>query len=578
MATRDIEKLRSECLTPGKVLELYDIGRVLGKGGFAVVREGREKKSMRHCALKILNPRGYMKDPAAAQAVFAEIRILKKVNAVDNKSLMRFFAAHEDMSATTGLPRLTIVTSLCLGGELFDAIVKKGSFTEAEAAVYISKLAAGLNQLHKAGIVHRDIKPENILLSCANINEAEPVIADFGLSKIMEEDEAPTLVGTPAYLSPEIIKSRHYSPAGDVWALGVIAYVLLCGYPPFYAENNDTKELYAQITDGAYEFHEDAWSCISPAVKDLIASMLRVRVEERATMQDVLNHPWVVTAAGTQAPPSDASAAVKSAAALASTTSLGDGNVPLQNAVRKLRLYNIKRKIRAAAKAALWGARHLRYAKEIQDIIVKKSIGTAVGVSLSYEDAMKVAEGFRGKVSAGGASSDPSERQYVVTLEDFSAVLEKTTGLREPDFAVSELFDLFDMDGSGSVDYRELLCGLTRSVASDADAAVRLAFSLFDADGSGDLTRDELVHMIRTIGVHMVGSLTGMDATTGSSSSAGSVPVASTADEDAAASALEALFNRMDVDGDGKITLDEFRLAVKNEKALSDAIFKSLRG
>jgi serine/threonine protein kinase len=126
-------------------------------------------------------------------------------------------------------PRLTIVTQLCSGGELFDRIVKAGHYSESEAAALIDKLGRALHLLHQNRIIHRDIKPENVLYTSSS-PDAEPVLADFGLARLQDRPEVhASLVGTPGYLSPEIIRDRVYTPACDVWALGVILYILLCG-------------------------------------------------------------------------------------------------------------------------------------------------------------------------------------------------------------------------------------------------------------------------------------------------------------------------------------------------------------
>ena len=228
----DLQALKQRFLTPGRVPELYDVGDVLGKGGFATVRVGRERAgAQRVVAIKIINPK-ISADPRQQRVILDECATMAKVNAIGNGNLLRFIAAHEDFSTTTQSTRLTIVSELCSGGELFDRIVKVGHYDEAAAARLVGTLATALHALHGARIIHRDIKPENILYA-SPAADAAPVIADFGLAKHMDAPEpAPALVGTPGYLSPEIISHRLYTPACDVWALGVITYILLCGCVP----------------------------------------------------------------------------------------------------------------------------------------------------------------------------------------------------------------------------------------------------------------------------------------------------------------------------------------------------------
>jgi calcium-dependent protein kinase len=197
----EIESLKAKVITPGKLVDLYDVKEVRGKGGFATVRAGVDKKTGKQVALKILNPKTFMTSVRQSRQVFQEIEILRNVQALKNDNILHFVAAHEDVSATTGLPRLTIVTSLCDGGELFDRIVSMGHYSEKQAAELIKKLACALKQLHtEAGIVHRDIKPENVLYA-SKAEDAEPVIADFGLSLIKgQEDLHSGLIGTREFL------------------------------------------------------------------------------------------------------------------------------------------------------------------------------------------------------------------------------------------------------------------------------------------------------------------------------------------------------------------------------------------
>ena len=225
----DLEALKKSLISPGALHDYYQVGKLIGKGGFATVRAGRTRALPEEdVALKILNPSAYS-NPAQARVAFHEIATLALVNAIGSPNLLKFVAAHEDFSTTTQSVRLTIATKLASGGELFDKIVGLGHYSEHDAAKMVAKLAAALDRVHASGIVHRDLKPENILLASKDAS-AEPLIADFGLAKIIGRPEVhASLVGTPGYLAPEIVTRRLYTPACDVWALGVILYILLCG-------------------------------------------------------------------------------------------------------------------------------------------------------------------------------------------------------------------------------------------------------------------------------------------------------------------------------------------------------------
>ncbi|KAJ3390706.1 hypothetical protein HDU84_007108 [Entophlyctis sp. JEL0112] len=162
------------------------------------------------------------------------------------------------------------------GGELFDDIVGRGKYSETETGKIVYRILLAINYLHSHGIVHRDLKvdvtikqknpdhlnqPENLLLSDKTPN-AKIMISDFGLSKIFcEEEVMKTACGTPGYVAPEVLKRQGYGREVDLWSLGVITYILLCGYPPFYDSNN--VELFKQIMTGRYEFDKPWWDDIS---------------------------------------------------------------------------------------------------------------------------------------------------------------------------------------------------------------------------------------------------------------------------------------------------------------------------
>ena len=180
---------------------------------------------------------------------------------------------------------------LVTGGELFDRIVEKGSYSERDAAYVIMKITSAVKYLHDRGIVHRDLKPENLLYATESL-ESEIKLADFGLSTLVsEEDMLRTACGTPGYVAPEVLKNKGYTKAVDMWSIGVIMYILLCGFPPFYEEN--TAQLFEQIMAGRYDFPDPYWTNISPSAKELIQKLLVVDAEGRYTADQVLAHPWI---------------------------------------------------------------------------------------------------------------------------------------------------------------------------------------------------------------------------------------------------------------------------------------------
>jgi len=485
------------------------MGRVLGKGGFSTVRSGvtRTVLPRREVALKILN-KASLRDPVQARQVFHEIRVMQRVNAIPCPNLMRFLAAHEDVALTTGLPRFTIVTELYSGGELFDRIVSRGHYSERDAAELIAKLAAAFQALHSAGILHRDLKPENVLYASAAA-DAEPILADFGLARLRDAPDVHSgIVGTPAYVAPEIVTEKRYTEAGDAWALGVLAYILLCGYPTFYAERQE--EMYRQIRAGVYEFHADTWSAISPAAKDLVARLLVVDDTRRLDMRGVLAHPWV-----------------------ASNTTTSHLPATLDN----LRRFNARRKIKAAAAAVRLGSR----------ISLNRELATVLsGHALSPEEVATLSSRFH-TAAAGGSA---------VSLAQFKAIMEGSSLATLP---LEHIFAVFDTDGSGDIEYKELLCGFA-ALRSDPEAATRLCFRIFDANGDGAISMHELVSLLQSTGVAdeawIASSPTAAATPT---AAAGAAAAAAVDDSDAAAAlseesklaALEALVERIDINKGG---------------------------
>ncbi|KAM4712206.1 calcium/calmodulin-dependent protein kinase type 1D isoform 2-T2 [Anableps anableps] len=186
---------------------------------------------------------------------------------------------------------LYLIMQLVSGGELFDRIVEKGFYTEKDASTLIRQVLDAVNYLHKMGIVHRDLKPENLLYFNPQ-DESKIMISDFGLSKMEGSgDVMSTACGTPGYVAPEVLAQKPYSKAVDCWSIGVIAYILLCGYPPFYDEND--SKLFEQILKADYEFDAPYWDDISDSAKDFISCLMEKDPAKRFTCEQALRHPWI---------------------------------------------------------------------------------------------------------------------------------------------------------------------------------------------------------------------------------------------------------------------------------------------
>jgi len=265
----------------GEVIGDWQIGKELGSGHFAKVKLGQHVKTGKQCAVKII------KKLSGSKAILlkTEVDILKKVN---HPYIVKCYDVIDDEKSN----KLYLFMELMSGGELFDRIVDKGHFTENDAVVTTIKLVDAINYLHSLGIAHRDLKPENMLMT-DQTPYAEVKITDFGLSKFFDEQSAvmQTPCGTPGYIAPEVLRMKGYGKECDVWSLGVIIYILLCGFPPFYADND--AQLYEKIKRGEYEFLRPYWDPISENAKDLIRRMLTVDPKRRITCTDALQHPWL---------------------------------------------------------------------------------------------------------------------------------------------------------------------------------------------------------------------------------------------------------------------------------------------
>jgi len=257
----------------------YIVHEELGRGAFSVVKLVVEKETNVKYACKMINKSNVGQDMAR---LATEMEILKRVSHPNIINLKEIIDTKNC---------LFIITELVTGGELFDKIVELGSYSEKNAALLVTKMVSAIDYLHENGIVHRDLKPENLLLREPN-NIIDIKIADFGLSKIVSQKVMmQTACGTPGYVAPEVLKAQGYDKEVDMWSIGVITYILLCGFPPFY--NEKLQLLFEQIMKADYDFPEDYWSDVSKEAKDFIRKLLVVDPKKRMTGKEALKHPWL---------------------------------------------------------------------------------------------------------------------------------------------------------------------------------------------------------------------------------------------------------------------------------------------
>ncbi|KAF2085309.1 calmodulin dependent protein kinase [Saccharata proteae CBS 121410] len=262
----------------------YKTGKTLGAGSYSVVKECVHIDTGRYYAAKVINKRLMA---GREHMVRNEIAVLKRVS-MGHQNILTLVDYFETMN------NLYLVTDLALGGELFDRICRKGSYYESDAADLIRATLSAVAYLHDHGIVHRDLKPENLLFRTPEDN-ADLLIADFGLSRIMDEEQfhvLTTTCGTPGYMAPEIFKKSGHGKPVDVWAIGVITYFLLCGYTPFDRDSN-LEEMQA-ILVADYSFTPlEYWRGVSLTAREFIRRCLTIDPNARMTAHEALSHPWI---------------------------------------------------------------------------------------------------------------------------------------------------------------------------------------------------------------------------------------------------------------------------------------------
>ncbi|NWY64028.1 KCC1G kinase, partial [Erithacus rubecula] len=272
----------------------------LGSGAFSEVFLVKQKSTGKLFALKCIKKSPLNRDSSLEN----EIAVLKKIKHENIVTL-------EDIYEST--THFYLVMQLVSGGELFDRILERGVYTEKDASLVIHQVLTAVKYLHENGIVHRDLKvspapppaplrhflprisplcsqPENLLYLTPEEN-SKIMITDFGLSKMEQNGIMSTACGTPGYVAPEVLAQKPYSKAVDCWSIGVITYILLCGYPPFYEETE--SKLFEKIKEGYYEFESPFWDDISESAKDFIRHLLEKNPSARFTCEEALRHPWI---------------------------------------------------------------------------------------------------------------------------------------------------------------------------------------------------------------------------------------------------------------------------------------------
>ena len=399
----------------------YEITKFLGQGTFGRVREVRDLETGLLRAVKSISMEGIK--PECISFFLDEIKMLKSL---DHPGIIKIYQVCEDIK------HIHIVTELCKGGELFERILKSRHFSENMAARYMFDIVSTLKYLHEAGIVHRDLKPDNILFEDSSENSRLKII-DFGTSTKMAKDQMlNNLIGSPFYMAPEVIKG-NYDKKCDVWSVGVILYVMLCGKPPFRGSCNE--EIYDNIVNAKLEFKGKAWKTESKVAKDLVKKALQKDPRRRISIGDMFYDPWIRTRA--------------------------EGLVPekvlASRMLHRLAEFKNGNKLRTCTFSFL--AYCLATANDLKQVrVLFEGLDVNGDGRLSREELQK---GF--KEYCAGCSSN-----------------------------VDDIIAQCDIDGNGFVDYSEFLTAVVCKDIKISKENLQIAFNALDKDGSGTISKGEL--------------------------------------------------------------------------------------
>ncbi|KAL9678590.1 hypothetical protein QQ045_016437 [Rhodiola kirilowii] len=408
----------------------YTIGKELGRGQFGVTHLCTHKATGEQFACKTIAKRKLV-NKEDIEDVKREVQIMHHLTGQPN--IVELKGAYEDKHS------VHLVMELCAGGELFDRIIAKGHFTERAAASLMRTIVQIVHTCHSMGVIHRDLKPENFLLLSKDEN-APLKATDFGLSAFFKQgDTFRDIVGSAYYIAPEVLK-RKYGPEVDIWSIGVMLYILLCGVPPFWAESE--HGIFNAILRGHVDFTSDPWPSISPQAKDLVKKMLNSDPSLRLTAFEVLNHPWIKEDG--EAP-----------------------DTPLDNAVLdRLKQFRAMNKFKKVALRVIAGC-------------------------LSEEEIMGLKTMFKGM---------DTDNSGTITMEELKQGLAKQ-GTKLSEYEVKQLMEAADADGNGTIDYEEFIAATMHMNRMDREEHLYTAFQYFDKDNSGHITTEELEQALHEYGM-----------------------------------------------------------------------------
>merc|ERR1719327_2613700 len=389
---------------------------------------------------------------------------------MDHPNIIKLFESFEDHR------NIYLIMEICSGGELFDRIIEVGSFNEGQAANLMQQIIRAIYYMHENKICHRDLKPENFLfMTRESISRNLLKIIDFGLSCEFKTGQVlSTKAGTPYYVAPQVLAGK-YDQSSDLWSCGVIMYVLLCGYPPFYGETD--ADVLTKVRLGNFTFNAADWKNVSEDAKNLIRMLLKMNPKDRFTAEQSMNHVWIKN----KAPKAQA--------------------VPLQaSLVDNLKGFRSTNKLKKAALHVIAG--------QLDESSIKNLRSVFLQLEANGDGLLSVQEMRDGLAKAGLKEIPPDLQQIMEQVDsDGSGVIDYTEFLAatldkkqyiQEDVCWSA-FRIFDKNGDGKISMAELEAVLASGNVEEAmgASAVKELMKEVDTNGDGEIDFNEFMQMMR---------------------------------------------------------------------------------